>query len=158
MKKYRVFILKVLNLCLIAVILYFCQQLLLERSEQDAAAYAAAQEEQARLDAEYEEYMASIGMASEEEEESGFRDGIYEGTANGYGGPITVSVTISGGKIDAIDVVSHAQEDPAYYSMAEAITSKIISSQTPDVDTIAGASYSSNGIKNAVIKALQQAL
>ncbi len=158
MKKYRVFILKVLNLCVIAALLYFCQQVLLERAQQDAAAYAAAQEEQARLDAEYEEYMASIGMASEEEVESGFRDGVYEGSADGYGGPITVSVTIAGGKIDSIDVISHAQEDPAYYSMAEAITGYMISNQTPDVDTIAGATYSSNGIKNAAIKALQQAL
>ena len=43
------------------------------------------------------------------------KDGEYEGTATGYGGPLTVRITIKGGKLTDIKVVSHT-ETPEYFS------------------------------------------
>ena len=37
--------------------------------------------------------------------ESGYKDGTYQGSGTGFGGTITVQVTVSGGKITAIDIV-----------------------------------------------------
>ena len=89
---------------------------------------------------------------------AGYRDGGYEGTANGFGGPVTVSVTIRDGKIIAVEIISADKETPEYLEKAKALTGMIVKQQSADLDAIAGATYSSNGIKNAAIKALQQAL
>lgn len=86
-----------------------------------------------------------------------YRDGTYTGTAAGFGGNITVRVTIAGGKISAVDIVSAAGETPSYLTKAKAVISKVISKQSPNVDVVSGATYSSNGILNAIKKALKQA-
>ena len=86
-----------------------------------------------------------------------YKDGSYEGTATGFGGDITVKVTVDGGKITAVDIVSAEKEDGAYLTMAEDIVPKIIDAQTSEVDTISGATFSSSGIKNATAQALESA-
>lgn len=91
-------------------------------------------------------------------EQGKWQDGVYIGTGIGYGGEIKVSVTIKDGKISDITVVSHDKETPSYYVKAEAIVQKILNAQSTDVDTISGATFSSNGIRQAVINALNQAV
>lgn len=86
-----------------------------------------------------------------------WKDGSYTGSAEGYGGTIKVKVTIKDGKIDEISVTSHDGETASYYNKAKKIIAKMIKKQSPNVDTVSGATYSSNGIKNAVIKALKKA-
>lgn len=86
-----------------------------------------------------------------------WKDGTYTGSAEGYGGTIKVRVTIKNGKIDEISVTSHDGETASYYNKAKKIIAKMIKKQSPNVDTVSGATYSSNGIKNAVIKALKKA-
>lgn len=86
-----------------------------------------------------------------------WKDGTYTGSGTGYGGTITVSVTIQYEKITDIRVLSHAGETDSFYQKAEAIVDRILQAQTPDVDTVSGATYSSNGIRTAVAQALQKA-
>ena len=86
-----------------------------------------------------------------------YRDGIYTGTAEGYGGDITVSVTVADGKIHAVDIVSAEDETPSYLEKAKAVIAQVLDRQTPNVDTVSGATYSSNGILNAIRRALSQA-
>ena len=85
-----------------------------------------------------------------------YKDGTYYGSATGFAGPIKVKVVISGGKIASIEIVS-TSDGSSYISKASAITGKIVSSQSTNVDTVSGASYSSVGIINAVRNALAQA-
>ena len=89
--------------------------------------------------------------------EGGYQDGIYTGSAQGFGGTITVSVTISEGKITDISIVSASGETPSYFSSAKSVISSMLSAQSPNVDTVSGATYSSTGIINAVKSALSQA-
>lgn len=84
-------------------------------------------------------------------------DGVYKGEADGFGGKISVSVSVENGQISDITVLSHDGEDGTYYSMAEKIIPTIIEQQSADVDTISGATFSSTGIKNAVAEALELA-
>lgn len=86
-----------------------------------------------------------------------WQDGTWTGTAQGYGGDVTVSVTIANKKITAIEVVSASAETPSFFLKAKAIIPKIIEAQNPDVDVVSGATYSSNGIINAVKNALTKA-
>lgn len=91
------------------------------------------------------------------EEPQGYVDGTYYGSASGFGGTIQVKVVISGGMISDITIVSANSETPSYLSSAKAVISRILAAQSPNVDTISGATYSSTGIVNAVKKALSQA-
>lgn len=86
-----------------------------------------------------------------------YRDGVYTGSAQGFGGLITVQVTISGGVITDVTVLSADGETPSYFSQARSVLSAVVSAGSPNVDTVSGATYSSNGILNAVKRALNQA-
>ena len=92
------------------------------------------------------------------DENTGYRDGTYQGEADGFGGTVAVEVTIENGKITGIEVTSAENEDGAYLSMAKDIIPKIIAAQSADVDTISGATFSSTGIKNASQEALEKAV
>lgn len=80
-------------------------------------------------------------------------DGVYKGTGTGYAGDITVSVQIKDKQIVAIDILS-SSDDAAFFNRAKAVIDRIIESQTLDVDTVSGATFSSNGIISAVKNAL----
>ena len=80
-------------------------------------------------------------------------DGVYKGTGTGYAGDITVSVQIKDKQIVAIDILS-SSDDAAFFNRAKAVIDRIIESQKLDVDTVSGATYSSNGIISAVKNAL----
>ena len=81
----------------------------------------------------------------------------YTGSGDGFGGTVSVEVTVSGGKITAIDIVNAANEDAAYLDKAKGIIDSMISANSPEVDTISGATFSSTGIKTAVQQALEGA-
>ena len=87
---------------------------------------------------------------------SQLKDGVYNGSASGYGGEIMVKVTVSNGKISDIKVESHS-ETPEYYDRCSGIIPSIISSQSTNVDGVSGATFTSNGIKAAVADALKSA-
>lgn len=111
---------------------------------------------------EKDDEIAKLSAQIQSEEAGGdtagsYKDGSYEGMATGFGGDITVKVTVDGGKITAVDIVSAEKEDGAYLTMAEDIIPKIIDAQTSEVDTISGATFSSTGIKNATAQALESA-
>ena len=86
----------------------------------------------------------------------GLKDGEYEGTATGYGGPLTVRITVKGGKLTDINVVSQT-ETPEYFNRAKAVIGKILNSGNVNVDSVSGATISSNAIKKAVADALSKA-
>lgn len=85
------------------------------------------------------------------------KDGTYEGSADGYEGTITVSVTVSGGQVTDITVVSES-DSPQFFNQAKTLLDTIISGQTLEVDAVSGATFSSAGLINATADALQQAV
>ena len=87
---------------------------------------------------------------------SKLKDGVYYGSAKGYGGEIKAKVTVSNGKISDIKIENHS-ETPEYYDRCSGIIPNIISSQSTNVDGVSGATFTSNGIKSAVANALKNA-
>ena len=85
-----------------------------------------------------------------------YKDGLYYGSATGFAGPIKVKVVITDGKIASVEIVE-TSDGSSYISKASSITGKIVASQSTNVDTVSGATYSSVGIINAVRNALAQA-
>ncbi len=142
------FLTRAINFTAIAAMLLGYNQVLYAREKE---------EEIARLEAEVAEAESLAAAASAAEQNALYKDGTYTGSGEGYGGTITVEVTVSGGKISAIDVTEHSQEDGTYYSEAEKITETIIDEQSTDVDLISGATFSSQGILLAAEDALASA-
>ena len=99
----------------------------------------------------------SAPSVSKVSESGTWKDGTYTGSGKGFGGTISVKVTVKNGKISAIDVTSASGETASYFSKAKGIIPKMISGQTTNVDVASGATYSSNGIITAVRNALSKA-
>ena len=99
----------------------------------------------------------SAPSVSKVSESGTWKDGTYTGSGKGFGGTISVKVTVKDGKISAIDVTSASGETASYFSKAKGIIPKMISGQTTNVDVASGATYSSNGIITAVRNALSKA-
>lgn len=83
-----------------------------------------------------------------------YTPGTYSGSAYGNTSTITVNVTVSDSAIEKIELVSQ-NETPILFDAAwDTVTSEIIADQCLAVDTVSGASTSSNGIIAAVDDAL----
>lgn len=91
------------------------------------------------------------------ESTSKYKDGTYSGSASGFSGTLQVSVQISNDVITSVTVTSHNETQGFADRAIEEIPSKILSSQSTSVDVVSGATYTSNGIINAVNNALSKA-
>ena len=100
--------------------------------------------------------VACVNAASKFVQEAGAA-GVLTGTADGFMGPITVSVTMDGDTITAVEVVSNSETPEIAGGALEQIPAAIVAANSADVDIVAGATYTSNGIINAVKNALASA-
>ena len=96
--------------------------------------------------------MSAVNTASEYVSSAG--GGALTGTADGFMGPITVEVTMEGSDITAVTVVSNSETPEIAAGALEQIPEAIVAANSPDVDVVAGATYTSNGIINAVKAAI----
>jgi len=88
-----------------------------------------------------------------------YQDGTYQASAMGYHDevPIELEVVISGGSIEEINILDHAETDGIADSAFEDVIPQIIETQSTDVDTLSGATITSEAIIEAVEKALEKA-
>ena len=80
-------------------------------------------------------------------------DGVYPGSYEQFPVSAEVKVTIENQKITEIELIKHVTGKGA---AAEAITGKVIETQSLDVDSISGATYSSKVILKAIQNALEK--
>ncbi len=85
-------------------------------------------------------------------------DGTYEGSGNGFGGKISVSVTVAGGKITGVEVTDQSETAtiggvalPEYVAAVEGGTNP------SDLDVVSGASNTLKGFQAAIEDALGKA-
>jgi uncharacterized protein with FMN-binding domain len=96
-----------------------------------------------------EEALASKGEAA-----APAAEGALTGTAKGFGGDVTVTVTVDGDDILTVEAVG-ADETPGIGSNAlEQLPSKIVEADSTDVEVVSGATYTSKAIIEAVNAAL----
>lgn len=92
------------------------------------------------------------------EDNTYFRDGTYKGTGDAHNGDIVVEVTIYNGKIIYIEAVEHSETAPLLEQVFKSIPLEIFKEQSvQDVDTVSGATESSNGYIQAIEEALSKA-
>lgn len=96
----------------------------------------------------------SVKKTAENDAGGNFQNGIYTGTGEGYRGKVMVTVKVADGKITELVLDDYA-DDKSYMERAKnRIFQEMISRQNTDVDAVSGATYSSNGLIEAVNKAL----
>lgn len=100
---------------------------------------------------------AASETAETEAEAGGVTDGTYTGTARGNNGDITVEVTITEGKLEAVKVVNQAETRGISDFALKVLPERMVESQSVAVDAISGCTMTSNGIINAVSDCLKQA-
>ncbi len=83
--------------------------------------------------------------------------GVYTAQANGNNGPVTVEVEVSDAEILSVKVTEHAETAGLSDTPIERIPAKIVEGQTLAVDTVSGATNTSNAILKAAEEALAQA-
>ncbi|MBE5967882.1 MAG: flavocytochrome c [Lachnospiraceae bacterium] len=85
-----------------------------------------------------------------------YKAGTYEGSAEGFGGTLTVSVTLSTDKIEKVEVKSHQETEGVGTKAIDALPGEIVAKNSTDVDTVSGATMSSNAIIAAVKDAMKE--
>lgn len=83
--------------------------------------------------------------------------GTYKGSAEGNNGTLTVQVTFSKSSIDDIQIIDQQETKSIASDAIEKIPTAIIEAQSPNVDTVSGATNTSNAIINAVKDCIKQA-
>lgn len=100
----------------------------------------------------------SIGLVSFGDEESvevgDVADGTYSGTADGHNAPLNVEVTVAGGEIVDVTVLSHEETDGLADPALEGIPAAIVDSNSTAVEVVSGATITSDAIMAAVTDAL----
>ena len=87
-----------------------------------------------------------------------YKDGKYDGTGKGHSGETILSVVVKDGKVNDIELISHGDTEEIFASALEPVLTQAIENNgTSNVDTIAGATNSSNGLIEAINNALAKA-
>lgn len=148
--KIKIFLISVINLLIIigAFGLY-----------QAAALHKADADKIVSLEKKIEQLQSGKGSKAKGGKSGGstYKDGSYEGSAKGFGGNVVVKVTVKNDKIEKIDLVDASKEDGSYLASAKGVIKSILDKQSTDVNTVSGATFTSTGIINAVISALEKA-
>lgn len=148
--KIKIFLISVINLLIIigAFGLY-----------QAAALHKADADKIVSLEKKIEQLQSGKGSKAKGGKSGGstYKDGSYEGSAKGFGGNVVVKVTVKNDKIEKINLVDASKEDGSYLASAKGVIKSILDKQSTDVDTVSGATFTSTGIINAVISALEKA-
>lgn len=87
-----------------------------------------------------------------------YKDGTYEGTGAGFMGPITLSVTVTGGKIAGVEVVSNTETANIGGAALPSYCQAVVDSQSIDIDVVSSASNTLRGFKEAINDALSKAV
>lgn len=135
----RHFLAKAINVAAVAALVVWFSLWAAEASAADAAVAAQIQEA---------ERAANRGPYA--------TDGAFLGSAQGYGGLVTVRVTISDGYIDQVQIVDASNEDAPYLSQTLRLLDDMVTANTSAVDTVSGATFTSAGILNGATEALQK--
>lgn len=86
-----------------------------------------------------------------------YKDGSYSASAQGYGGDVSVTVTVKNGKIVTVDIGPHSETPEVATTALDTVPKNIVMANSTSVDGVAGATVTSNAIKNAATEALKQA-
>ena len=141
---------------LIALVLSVALLLGMEAVERKAAVPAAeepaAESTEAAAPAEPASASASADTAGE------FQAGVYTATANGFGGPVDVTLTVGdAGGITNVEITGDAETPDVGGAAIPTLASRILDAQSAEIDGVSGATFTSQAVLEAAANAIAQA-
>lgn len=97
-------------------------------------------------------------MEKQSEDTVKYADGTWEGEGMGLNGSVRVSVVVEDGMIAEVKILERVDDDPYFTDARTVLVPAILEKQSADVDTVSGATFSSEGILEAADDALKQAI
>ena len=91
------------------------------------------------------------------EVEANFKDGTYTAVGTGIGGDVEVIAEVKDGEIVSITLGEHGETEGIFEGAVDGVIPQIIKGQTTEVDTVSGATITSNAIIEAVDDIMNQA-
>ncbi|MDR1779084.1 MAG: hypothetical protein LBR14_05020 [Clostridiales Family XIII bacterium] len=147
--------------CVVVVAALFTYTHIMRLDKQLEAAAADVEQLNAELLAANEqlEALARSGVPTAATSTSGgYIDGVYTGTGQGAGGPVTSQVTIENGYIVKIDILSADGETEDQLTKSLAVVDEILAQQSAAVSPVPEAVETSAGIIDSVSYALVTAV
>ena len=87
-----------------------------------------------------------------------YTDGVYTGTAQGFGGEVSVTLTVEDGEIKEAAVVGDGETQGVGSRAIEMMPERIVAAQSAEIDGVSGCTFSSTAVKAAAQAAIDQAL
>lgn len=100
---------------------------------------------------------AAVSTEAETESETAAAGGVFTGKAPGFHGDIVVEITVEGEVITDIQVTEHSETENIGEAALPALVQQALDNQTIMVDTVAGATVTSNGFCAAMKEAVKSA-
>ncbi len=138
-----------------------------EAVEEEAEEEAEDEEaEEAGEEAEAEEVEEETEAPEEEEaedeeagEEAGaYVPGTYTGEADGFGGTVSVTITVDETSITDVTAVGDDETEDVGGAALDELAAQILDAQSADIDGVSGASFTSEGIRAAAQDAIDAAI
>lgn len=130
---------------------------IIEANSADVDAVAGATVTSEAIKAAAKEALAAANGETLQTAEIAFTPGTYTASATGYNAAIELAVTFSETAIEAIDVISHGETEHVGEPAISIMIDNIVAFNSTGVDTVSGATVTSNTILSAVRDAAQQA-
>ena len=115
---------------------------------------AQSSEEAAPATAPAEPASASASADTEGE----FQAGTYTGTANGFGGPVDVTLTVGdAGGITNVEIKGDGETPDVGGAAIPTLADRILEAQSAEIDGVSGATFTSQAVLDATAQAIAQA-
>ncbi|MGV8982576.1 FMN-binding protein [Clostridium sp.] len=86
-----------------------------------------------------------------------YKEGIYDGNAEGHIGPIKVQVVTDQYEIKEIKILEQQETPVIAETVYKKLPPRVIKANSTEVDVVGGATYTSNGFLKAIKNALDKA-
>ena len=87
--------------------------------------------------------------------EGAFQPGDYTGTANGFGGPVDVTLTVGeAGGITNVEIKGDGETPDVGGAAIPTLAAALLEAQSADIDAVSGATFTSQAVKDAAAQAI----
>jgi len=101
--------------------------------------------------------MVGAAGCSSKESAGKYSPGTYSGSAKGFGGDVTVTITVDSQKITDVKIVGDKETEEVGGAAIKKLPDLILSAQSADIDGVSGATFTSSAVKTALKSALNEA-
>ena len=101
--------------------------------------------------------IVTLAACGGDKKKDSYTPGTYQGEAAGYGGTVTVEITVDSSSITAVTITGNDETPGVGQAAIPDLEDQIMKAQSADIDGVSGASGTSKGVKEALASALSQA-